>query len=141
MINKIIMPKLGFTMTDGTIVKWLKAEGEDVKVGEILFEVETDKVVTEVEASASGILRKILAPEGESINIGEVIAIIAGENDVLSDEATHVKDDSVNVNSAGNTHHIDLNWNIESRCRYTVLITRRSVTRATSKESIIPTLR
>lgn len=106
MINKVIMPKLDLTMTEGTIAKWLKAEGEYVKIGEILFEVETDKVVTEVEARVFGILRKILAPEGESINVGDIIAIIAGENDVLPEDI-HVKDDS--VSNAGNDHHIDIN--------------------------------
>jgi len=105
-INKVIMPKLGFTMTEGTITTWLKAEGEHVKVGEILFEVETDKVVTEVEARVSGILRKILAPEGKSIKVGDTIAIIAGENDVLPEDI-YAKDDS--VSNAGDNHHIDIN--------------------------------
>lgn len=73
---EIIMPKLGETMEEGTILKWHKAEGEEVKKGDVLFEVETDKVAMEVEATESGILRKILVKEGEKVPVFKPIAII-----------------------------------------------------------------
>jgi len=73
---EVIMPKLGLTMEEGTIVRWLKAEGEEVKKGEPLLEVQTDKVTMEVEAPATGILGKILIPEGETVPVVQVIAYI-----------------------------------------------------------------
>ncbi|KAA8672945.1 biotin/lipoyl-containing protein, partial [Clostridium sp. HV4-5-A1G] len=59
-----VMPKLGLTMTEGTLVDWHKSEGEKVEKGEVLFEVETDKLTNEIEAKESGVLRKILVEEG-----------------------------------------------------------------------------
>jgi len=70
------MPKLGLTMEEGTIIRWLKGEGEKVEKGEPLFEVQTDKVVMEVEAPASGTLGKILTPEGETVPVVQVIGYI-----------------------------------------------------------------
>ncbi len=76
MAVEVIMPKLGWTMTEGTIVRWLKAEGEEVGEGEPLLEVQTDKVTMEVEAPATGILGKILVPEGETVPVVQVIGYI-----------------------------------------------------------------
>lgn len=75
-MKTVEMPKMGDTMEEGKILRWIKKEGETVKKGESLAEVETDKVNIEIEAFASGILRKILVAEGESANIGESIAFI-----------------------------------------------------------------
>jgi pyruvate dehydrogenase E2 component (dihydrolipoamide acetyltransferase) len=80
---KVIMPKLGLTMKDATIVRWLKAEGETVEKGEPLLEIETEKIATEVEAPASGVLRKILAPEGSIVPVIELIAIISEPGEEL----------------------------------------------------------
>lgn len=77
------MPKLGLTMTEGTILRWLKKEGEEVRQGEPLLEIETDKVNLEEEAPASGILRKILAPEGSVVEVGKEIAVIAEQDEPL----------------------------------------------------------
>jgi len=77
MIKRIIMPKLGETMEEGEIIKWLKKEGEEVKKGEPLLEIATDKANMEVEANASGYLRKILAREGEKISVTKTIAYLA----------------------------------------------------------------
>lgn len=73
---QVIMPKLGLTMEEGTIVRWLKAEGEEIEKSEPLFEVQTDKVTMEVEAPASGTLGKILVAEGETVPVVQVIACI-----------------------------------------------------------------
>ena len=67
MATAILMPKLGLTMTEGTIEEWKKKEGDEVKKGEILFSVETDKLTTDVEAEADGVLLKILVPAGETV--------------------------------------------------------------------------
>lgn len=78
------MPKLGLTMTEGTIAKWHKTEGEPVKAGELLYEVETDKLTNEIEAKEEGILRKIIVAEGESASCLEPIAIMAGADEDIS---------------------------------------------------------
>ncbi len=71
------MPKLGLTMERGTVAFWLVSEGGEVERGKPLFEVVTDKVTMEVEARASGVLRRILVPAGEEVDVGTPIAIIA----------------------------------------------------------------
>src|SRR4051812_43301375 len=80
MATEIKLPRLGEGMEAGTIVKWLKSEGEAVKKGEPLYELDTDKVTQEVEADASGVLLKIAVAEGE-VPVGRTIAVIgeAGE--------------------------------------------------------------
>lgn len=83
MVTKITMPKFGWTMTEGKIVKWLKKEGDMVKKGEPLFEIETEKMETEVEAVASGILKKILAPEGSVVEVAKPIAILCEPGEEL----------------------------------------------------------
>jgi pyruvate dehydrogenase E2 component (dihydrolipoamide acetyltransferase) len=77
----IDMPKLSDTMTVGTLVKWLKAEGEPVKSGDSLAEVETDKATMELESFHDGVLLKILAPGGSQVAIGDPLCVVgkAGE--------------------------------------------------------------
>jgi pyruvate dehydrogenase E2 component (dihydrolipoamide acetyltransferase) len=84
MAEYVIMPKLGFNMDKGTVEKWRKKEGDFVKEQEVIFEVETDKTVMEVEAQTSGILRKILVAEGEEVPVTLPIAIIGNENEDIS---------------------------------------------------------
>src|SRR5690348_17359706 len=69
-------------MESGTIVKWLKSEGEAVQKGEALYELDTDKVTQEVEAEASGVLLKIAVNEGE-VPVGETIAFIGNEGETI----------------------------------------------------------
>jgi pyruvate dehydrogenase E2 component (dihydrolipoyllysine-residue acetyltransferase) len=76
MVTEVIMPKLGQTMEEGTIVEWIKKEGDPVNRGDTLFTVESDKAVLEVESSAKGFLRKILVPVGEKVPVLTVIALI-----------------------------------------------------------------
>ena len=82
MATKIMMPKLSDTMEEGVILKWLRKEGEMIKQGEILVEIESDKADMELEAYDSGILRKIVVPAGSKAPIGALIAVIgeAGED-------------------------------------------------------------
>ena len=84
MATKILMPKLSDTMSEGLILKWLKKEGEKVKQGEILVEIESDKADMELEAYDSGILRKIMVLEGGKAEIGAPIAIIAEASEDIS---------------------------------------------------------
>nr|WP_325196721.1 dihydrolipoyl dehydrogenase [uncultured Oscillibacter sp.] len=76
MATEVLMPKLGLTMTEGTIEEWKIKEGEPVKKGDVLFSVATDKLTNDVEADADGILLKILLPEGETADCKSVIAYI-----------------------------------------------------------------
>jgi pyruvate dehydrogenase E2 component (dihydrolipoamide acetyltransferase) len=84
MAEYIIMPKLGFNMGKGTLVKWRKKEGDFVKEQEVIFEIETDKTVMEVEAQTSGILRKILVVEGEEVPVTLPIAIIGDREEDIN---------------------------------------------------------
>jgi len=78
----VLMPALSPTMTEGKIARWLKAEGDTVKSGQVLCEIETDKATMEVEAVDEGVLAKILVPGGaEGVKVNAVIALIAGEGE------------------------------------------------------------
>lgn len=85
MATIVIMPKLGLTMTEGSIEKWLRQEGDRVEKGEPLVEIITEKLNFQYEAPASGLLRKILHPEGENVPVSTPIAILAEEREVLPD--------------------------------------------------------
>lgn len=76
MATEVVMPKMGYDMTEGKILRWRKKEGDEVKRGEVIAEIETGKVDIEVEAFSSGVLKKILAKEGEVAPVGQVIALI-----------------------------------------------------------------
>jgi pyruvate dehydrogenase E2 component (dihydrolipoamide acetyltransferase) len=81
MITEVILPKLGQTMESGAIIDWLKEEGDPVQRGEVLFTVESDKAVLEVEATARGFLRKILVPAGQTVPVLTAVALITREAD------------------------------------------------------------
>jgi 2-oxoglutarate dehydrogenase E2 component (dihydrolipoamide succinyltransferase) len=72
----VIMPQLGETVTEGTVANWYKKVGDTVKADEPLFEVETDKVTTEIPAIASGVLKAILVEPGTTVPVGTVLAVI-----------------------------------------------------------------
>ncbi len=84
MANQVTLPRLGQGMEAGTIVKWLKSEGETVEKGEPLYELDTEKVTQEVEADFSGVLLKIVAGEGEEIEVGKPVAVIGEEGEEVS---------------------------------------------------------
>ncbi len=79
MVNTIIMPQLGETVAEGKILAWFKAVGDDVKIGDRLFEVETDKVTVEVEAIVSGKLTEIKIGNGVTAKVGVTVAVIGGD--------------------------------------------------------------
>src|SRR5256886_17059540 len=78
--SEVKLPRLGQGMESGTIVKWLKSEGDSVEKGEPLYELDTDKVTQEVEAEASGVLLKIAVSEGE-VPVGRTIAVIGEQGE------------------------------------------------------------
>ena len=84
MAQEVLMPKLGLTMTEGTIEEWKYKEGDSVKKGDILFSVATDKLTNDVEAEADGVLLKILLPEGETAPCKAVIAYIGESGEVIA---------------------------------------------------------
>ncbi len=86
MATEVILPRLGQGMESGTIVRWLKSEGEPVQKGEPLFELDTDKVTQEVEAEAAGVLLKISVAEGE-VPVGQTVAFIGAEGEDVPDVA------------------------------------------------------
>ncbi len=73
-MTSVQMPQLGETIVEGTILKWLKQEGERIEVDEPLFELSTDKVDTEVPSSVAGVITKILVPEGTTVAVGTALA-------------------------------------------------------------------
>ena len=85
MSNQVTLPRLGQGMESGTIVRWLKSEGDKVEKGEPLYELDTEKVTQEVEADAGGVLLKILAQEGQEIQVGKAIAVIGEEGEEVAE--------------------------------------------------------
>jgi pyruvate dehydrogenase E2 component (dihydrolipoamide acetyltransferase) len=75
----VVMPQMGVSVSEGTITKWLKQEGEQIEADEPLLEISTDKVDTEVPSPGSGIVTQILVPEGETVEVGTKLAVIGGE--------------------------------------------------------------
>ena len=75
----VVMPQMGVSVSEGTITKWLKQEGEEVQADEPLLEISTDKVDTEVPSPGAGVLTQILVQEGETVDVGTKLAVIGGD--------------------------------------------------------------
>src|SRR5215467_7400279 len=88
MAETISMPKLGFDMAEGTLVRWVKNEGESINKGDVLAEIETDKATVEVESSASGVVRKLLVDKGAIVPIGAPIAIVGSIDEKIDAPST-----------------------------------------------------
>lgn len=85
MSTELNMPQMGYDMQEGTVVRWLVPEGAEVKEGDPVAEIETDKAVVEFESYASGLLHRILVPEGTAVPVGQAIAIVAEEGEEVSE--------------------------------------------------------
>jgi 2-oxoglutarate dehydrogenase E2 component (dihydrolipoamide succinyltransferase) len=85
MATEVIMPQLGESVVEGTVGRWLVAEGETIEEYQPLLEVETDKVNTEIPAPASGVLISVLVPEGATVSAGTVLALIGQPDEVVSE--------------------------------------------------------
>jgi pyruvate dehydrogenase E2 component (dihydrolipoamide acetyltransferase) len=87
MITKVFMPKLSDAMETGKVIKWLKKEGDAVKGGDVIAEIETDKANVEIEAFGAGVLRKIIVSEGGQVPVGDLIGVIADPAEDISSVA------------------------------------------------------
>jgi pyruvate dehydrogenase E2 component (dihydrolipoamide acetyltransferase) len=86
MAETIIMPKLGFDMAEGTLVRWVATEGDEINKGDVLAEIETDKATVEVESSATGMILKQLVDEGAIVPVSTPIAVVGEEGEKVSDQ-------------------------------------------------------
>src|SRR2546427_9365077 len=84
MATNVYMEALSPTMEEGRVVKWLKRDGDPVKPGETLAEVETDKAVMDLVARADGVLRQVAAAEGQTVAVGSVVAVIAAPGEAIT---------------------------------------------------------
>ena len=84
--TSIVMPQLGYDMREGTVVRWVKQEGDEVVANEVIAEIETDKAVVEFKPTTGGVLRRIVASEGEAIPVGNLIAVIGDADEALPDD-------------------------------------------------------
>ena len=100
MATEIKLPRLGQGMESGTIVKWLKSEGDKVEKGEPLYELDTDKVTQEVEADASGVLLKIAVSSGE-VEVGKTIAVIGEQGEEVATEVEKPSGDGDSAQAVG----------------------------------------
>ena len=103
MKTQVILPALGMAQETGIIVRWLKAEGQEVTKGEPLVEIETDKATVEIEASASGILTNVTGVVGVEIPVGQVIASITDSAEI-SQENTQAKGGTAYRNTISDGH-------------------------------------
>jgi pyruvate dehydrogenase E2 component (dihydrolipoamide acetyltransferase) len=90
MATPVTMPQLGYDMTEGAVQNWLKKEGDEVKKGEPIAEIETDKSTIEMEAFAGGVLKKIIVEPGKTVPVGSVIAVIGDANEEIDYKALGV---------------------------------------------------
>ena len=94
MSDKIIVPTLGESVTEATVSKWLKNQGEAVSADEPIVELETDKVNVEVPAPANGILEEISVKEGQTVNVGALLGMINGSAKQTSSVVKEIKSNS-----------------------------------------------
>ncbi|WP_130013266.1 2-oxoglutarate dehydrogenase, E2 component, dihydrolipoamide succinyltransferase [Serinicoccus sediminis] len=95
----VTMPALGESVTEGTVTRWLKSEGDTVEVDEPLLEVSTDKVDTEIPSPVAGVLTSILAAEDETVEVGGELAVIGGESSGSSDGGQEQQDDAAGADA------------------------------------------
>ena len=100
MATSIVMPQLGYDMREGTVVRWIKQEGDEVVANEVIAEIETDKAVVEFKPTTGGVLRRIVVNEGEAVPVGNLIAVIGGADEVLPDDLAGSSDAAADVPAA-----------------------------------------
>lgn len=79
MSTDVILPKWGLTMEDGTVVAWHVAEGDTVRQGDVIAEVETEKIEMDLEAPCDGVMARIIVEEEDTVDVGTVLAVIAAD--------------------------------------------------------------
>src|SRR5512146_1989841 len=85
MAETINMPKLGFDMAEGTLVRWVKQVGENINKGDVLAEIETDKATVEVESSASGVVLQHIVDQGTVVPVNAPIAVVGAEGEKVEE--------------------------------------------------------
>ena len=96
MATELTMPQMGYDMQEGTVLRWLKGEGDEVANGEPIAEIETDKAVVEFESYADGVLHRIIVPAGTTVPVGEPIAVVGAQGEFMV-TADDVTDDGAEV--------------------------------------------
>ena len=84
-MHKLHLPRLGQTMEQGTVLTWLKGEGESYEVGDLIYEIESEKVTLQVEAKRPGTLARIVAQPGVILPVGAILAVVADPGESLSE--------------------------------------------------------
>ena len=87
MAHEVLMPQLGLTMEEGTVSQWIKHEGDEVKTGDVIVEITTDKLTNEVASEFDGVLLKIVAQEGEDIPVKGLLAYIGQPGEAVGGDA------------------------------------------------------
>tara|TARA_Y100001968_G_scaffold289986_1_gene293446 strand:- start:48347 stop:49639 length:1293 start_codon:yes stop_codon:yes gene_type:complete len=106
--KEITMPSMGADMTEGTIVKWLKQEGDKVSKGDKLAEIETDKTVVEMESYNDGFLTKITADEGSKVQVGKIIGYVGEKDEEIPEEADSTSSENpTNLSEEVNTEDVN----------------------------------
>ena len=90
---EIVMPKMGESVQEATITRWFKKEGDKIREDDVLLEIATDKVDTEIPSPVAGILSKRLYKENDVVPVGEVIAVVDAEGKSIKKEETAIKED------------------------------------------------
>ena len=126
---EMVMPKMGESIMEGTILKWLKNEGDFINEDESVLEVATDKVDTEIPSTHNGKLIKILATEGKTIQVGKAIAIIETkdsiDNQLINDDPVYIADEIFNealINNSSEELELKKQTNSESNRFYSPLV-------------------
>ena len=117
MITEVTMPSMGADMTEGTIVKWLKKEGDEVKRGDKLAEIETDKTVVEMESYGEGILKKIVIGEGQVVPVGDLIAYVGEEGDEIPSSSSSEETPSATIDTSNESTPPSISQNQTSGAR------------------------
>src|SRR5260221_6876130 len=104
MPTKVIMPQLGESIVEGTVSKWLKKVGDNIKAFEPLLEVSTDKVDREVPAPAAGVILQIYVPEGTTVERGVLLAMIGQPGEAIPDAPSTVGDSVLDTSASDKSH-------------------------------------
>ncbi len=109
MAETINMPKLGFDMAEGLLVRWVKQVGETINKGDVLAEIETDKATVEVESPASGVVLQHIVDQGTVVPVNAPIAVVGAAGEVVSDQSSVVSDQSKVEGQKSNVERLTLN--------------------------------
>ncbi len=137
MRKEILMPKMGESITEGTIIKWHKKVGDKVKKDEIIFEISTDKVDTEIPAPADGVLTEILVGENETVEVDTVVAVMDTESETAEESVTEATKEEETAKEGENLVDIPMPKMGESVMEGTIIKWHRKVGDKVKKDEIL----